>query len=129
MKKQLLLVTVIFSLLLSNVFSQTVYVTNTGKKYHADGCQYLRKSQIAIDLQVAINKGYGACSKCSPPTNVSTSPQKVTPTSPNYQQKNNNNSNDKSSGSVQCSATTKAGTQCKRMTKSSNGMCWQHGGN
>jgi endonuclease YncB( thermonuclease family) len=31
--------------------------------------------------------------------------------------------------SVQCSATTKRGTQCKRMTLSPNGRCWQHGGN
>lgn len=31
--------------------------------------------------------------------------------------------------SVQCGATTKRGYQCKRMTRSSNGYCWQHGGN
>ncbi len=31
--------------------------------------------------------------------------------------------------SVRCSATTKKGTQCSRMTYSSNGKCWQHGGN
>lgn len=33
------------------------------------------------------------------------------------------------SGSVQCSGTTKAGNRCKRMTKSTNGRCYQHGGN
>lgn len=27
-----------------------------------------------------------------------------------------------------CSAMTRKGTRCKRMTKSSNGKCWQHGG-
>jgi endonuclease YncB( thermonuclease family) len=31
--------------------------------------------------------------------------------------------------SVQCRATTKRGYQCKRMTRSPNGLCWQHGGN
>jgi endonuclease YncB( thermonuclease family) len=31
--------------------------------------------------------------------------------------------------SIQCSATTQRGTQCKRMTLSPNGRCWQHGGN
>jgi endonuclease G len=31
--------------------------------------------------------------------------------------------------SVQCSEVTKSGTRCKRITKSSNGRCWQHGGN
>jgi len=30
---------------------------------------------------------------------------------------------------VQCSGTTKAGARCKRMTKSENGRCYQHGGN
>jgi endonuclease G len=34
----------------------------------------------------------------------------------------------KSSGSVQCSGTTKAGTRCKHMTYSPNGRCYQHGG-
>ena len=29
---------------------------------------------------------------------------------------------------VQCSGLTKKGTRCTRMTKSPNGMCWQHGG-
>jgi len=30
--------------------------------------------------------------------------------------------------SVECSATTKKGKQCSRMTYSPNGKCWQHGG-
>jgi len=33
------------------------------------------------------------------------------------------------SSSVQCSGTTKKGSRCLRMTLSSNGRCWQHGGN
>ena len=31
--------------------------------------------------------------------------------------------------SVQCGGHTKKGTRCTRMTKSPNGLCWQHGGN
>ena len=38
-------------------------------------------------------------------------------------------SSNKSSTSVQCSGTTKAGDRCKRMTLSENGRCYQHGGN
>ena len=45
-------------------YSETVYVTNTGSKYHRAGCQYLRDSQIAIDLDDAIAAGYTACSRC-----------------------------------------------------------------
>lgn len=48
----------------SNEQSQTVYITNTGEKYHRAGCQYLRQSQIAISLDDAINQGYTACSRC-----------------------------------------------------------------
>ncbi len=44
--------------------STTVYITNTGEKYHRDGCQYLRQSKIAISLDDAINQGYTACSRC-----------------------------------------------------------------
>ena len=42
---------------------QTVYVTNTGEKYHRAGCQYLRRSQIPIQLSAAQAR-YGPCSKC-----------------------------------------------------------------
>lgn len=45
-----------------------VYITNTGSKYHVDGCQYLSKSQIAISLSDAKRQGYEPCKKCHPPT-------------------------------------------------------------
>jgi len=48
--------------------AQTVYITVSGKKYHADGCRYINKSKIAITLADAIAKGYGPCSVCNPPT-------------------------------------------------------------
>lgn len=48
----------------SNTTTDTVYITNTGKKYHRSGCQYLRKSKIAISLENARSRGYTPCSKC-----------------------------------------------------------------
>lgn len=45
----------------------TVYVTNTGKRYHRDGCRSLRKSRIPISLDDAKKKGYTACGICRPP--------------------------------------------------------------
>jgi methylphosphotriester-DNA--protein-cysteine methyltransferase len=45
----------------------TVYVTNTGKKYHTGSCSYLSKSKIAISLSDAKAQGYGPCSRCNPP--------------------------------------------------------------
>ena len=45
-----------------------VYITNTGKKYHLDGCSSLSKSKIAITLDEAKAEGYTPCSKCNPPS-------------------------------------------------------------
>lgn len=46
--------------------SYTVYITNTGAKYHRNGCRYLSKSQIAISEKDAISQGYTPCSVCDP---------------------------------------------------------------
>jgi len=46
--------------------SGTVYITNSGSKYHRSGCQYLSGGAIAISRQDAINQGYTACSVCKP---------------------------------------------------------------
>lgn len=46
----------------------TVYITETGSKYHSDGCRYLSKSKIAMSLSDAISAGYEPCSVCNPPT-------------------------------------------------------------
>ena len=43
-----------------------VYITDTGTKYHAQGCQYLSQSCHEIDRQEAEDKGYEPCSKCNP---------------------------------------------------------------
>lgn len=48
-------------------YSQTVYVTDTGDKYHREGCSYLLSSN-PITLRQAINRGYTPCSRCNPPT-------------------------------------------------------------
>lgn len=125
MKKHLLLFATIFYLLLGNVFSQTVYKTKTGKKYHLENCGYLSKSKIEISLSDAMAQGLTACSKCNPPSKTENTP-KSTQTAP--QQQNTAPTTPKSTQSTQCTATTKAGTRCKRMTKSPNGLCFQHGG-
>lgn len=44
--------------------SRTVYITRTGKKYHASSCRYLSRSSIPITLSDAIRKRYSACSVC-----------------------------------------------------------------
>ncbi len=44
----------------------TVYVTNTGSKYHRGGCGYLSRSKISISKKKAVAAGYGTCSRCRP---------------------------------------------------------------
>lgn len=61
--------------------NDVVYITNTGKKYHAANCSSLRKSKHAITLANAKASGYTPCSKCLGDTSVSasTSTSAVTP--------------------------------------------------
>jgi hypothetical protein len=99
-------------LLAQAAIAQTVYTTKTGKKYHEDGCQYLRQSKIKTDVASAISFGYTACSVCDPPAKATSSQVSGTPI--------------KRAVSQQCSGTTKAGARCKRMTTSANGRCYQH---
>ena len=49
----------------SRQIETTVYVTRTGKKYHLDGCRYL-KSRRSIKLSEA-KRLYQACRACKPP--------------------------------------------------------------
>ena len=83
---------------------QTVFVTKTGKKYHQSTCGYLKNSSIEISLSEAKISGYTACSKCMG-GKADSSKKGIT---------------------TQCTGTTRAGNQCKRMTKNSNGRCYQH---
>jgi micrococcal nuclease len=46
---------------------QTVYVTNSGKSYHKEGCGSLKRSRIAVTLTEAVRSGYEACLICKPP--------------------------------------------------------------
>jgi micrococcal nuclease len=45
----------------------TVYITDTGEKYHRGNCRYLKKSKHAISLADAKAAGYTPCSVCDPP--------------------------------------------------------------
>ena len=44
-----------------------VYVTQTGKKYHREGCLSLRRSKIPIALEEAKKRNFGPCGRCNPP--------------------------------------------------------------
>ena len=44
----------------------TVYITDTGRKYHSEDCSYLTKTAQPIGVIDAKEKGYTPCSRCNP---------------------------------------------------------------
>jgi len=48
----------------SAALAATVYITDTGDKYHQASCQYLSKSRNPISQEQAIAQGYSPCSVC-----------------------------------------------------------------
>ena len=45
----------------------TVYITDTGQRYHLSTCRSLRLSKHAISLGEAKRRGYTPCKICQPP--------------------------------------------------------------
>ena len=45
----------------------SVYITDTGEKYHSGGCRFLKKSQTEVRLEKAKSDGYTPCGICKPP--------------------------------------------------------------
>ena len=100
MKKIFILVLFICFGLAIKGYSQTVYASDKGEKYHTADC---KQSGDAKDMTLAAAKkaGKGPCGICKPDEHFS----------------------DKT---VQCSGKTKDGTRCKRMTSSKSAKCFQH---
>lgn len=92
-----------------SVQAQTVYITNTGKKYHKKSCHHLKYSKKTIEYKEALRLGYEGCKICKPKGTTTT---KSTPTKKTY--------------ATQCTGKTKSGKRCKRQTKNSSGRCYQH---
>ncbi|MGJ8594137.1 MAG: hypothetical protein ACSHXF_16425 [Aquaticitalea sp.] len=102
--------------------AQNVYVTKTGEKYHKSTCRYLKNSKTEITLAVAIERSLTACTVCKPKADIKT----LKPADYAQQIKIEPESSVAKATATQCTGKTKAGTHCKRMTKSTNGRCHQH---
>jgi micrococcal nuclease len=59
----------------------TVYVTNSGTKYHREGCSSLKRSSISVSLGDALLSNYGPCSICKPPVLSGAAPARETASS------------------------------------------------
>ncbi len=113
---KIFLIFVLFSFV---AFSQTVYVTKSGAKYHTKECNYA-KNGTAIDLKDVGSRT--ACAVCggSNLTKKSETGSTVAPKDKTVPKEK--------TGGGQCQATTKKGKQCKRNAKAGSNYCWQHGG-
>jgi hypothetical protein len=80
--------------------AQTVYASPKGEKYHTADCK-LSGDADGMTLAAAKKAGKTACAMCKPDEHLK----------------------DKM---MQCSGKTADGTQCKRMTSSKDGKCYQH---
>ena len=105
---------------ISMVFSQTVYKTPSGEKYHTASCRYVKNVSESMTVEQAQKRGLSACSQCKPNSSASSS-------------KSNGalgikqgEAQGTKSESTQCLGTTKAGSRCKHMTRNKNGYCHQH---
>jgi hypothetical protein len=64
--KKLLVAGILFIALgLTKIIAQTVYITETGKKYHAKYCSVAKTGKKGISLKDAKKEGYEACKICT----------------------------------------------------------------
>lgn len=64
LQKSLFFSFVLFLCFFTRLNSQTVYIAETGKKYHSKNCPAVKSSRKAIELSEAQKKGYTACTNC-----------------------------------------------------------------
>ena len=100
MKKVILLSLFLFFGLAIKGFSQTVYASAKGEKYHTADCK-LSGDAYGMTLAAAKKASKGPCGVCKPDDHTK---DKV----------------------AQCAGKTADGTKCKRMTASKSGKCYQH---
>ena len=107
----------------SNGGAQSVFITKTGEKYHAESCRYLKYSKKEVTLEDALNFGYDACLVCKPTKKVGAKEKsQLTPTKTSSQSA----PPPRKATATQCTGTTKSGSRCKRRTKNASGRCYQH---
>jgi hypothetical protein len=54
----------LFTFSFTRLASQTVYIAETGKKYHTKNCYAVKNSKKTLELSEAKKKGYKPCKTC-----------------------------------------------------------------
>jgi hypothetical protein len=95
------------------VYSQTVFKTPSGAKYHLSSCRMVKNVSEEISVQQAKELRLGPCKICKP-ENIYAGNAPVV-----HKAQGQNTS-------VQCLGMTKSKTRCRHMTRIGNGYCFQH---
>jgi hypothetical protein len=74
-----LFVILLFSFFAFKLQAQTVYVTDSGKKYHKKNCDVAKTGKKGIELSDAMKQGYEACKVCKPEASVEPKKEKEKP--------------------------------------------------
>jgi nitrate/TMAO reductase-like tetraheme cytochrome c subunit len=78
MKKfHIFLLLFVLMLFASAAKAQTVYVSETGKKFHKKNCDLAKTGKKGVELKDAKKQGYEACKHCKP--EEATEPKKQKP--------------------------------------------------
>lgn len=99
----------------ANAYSQMVYKTPSGTKYHLSNCRMVKNVSSKLTIDKARREGLSPCKICNAPTGntlgIYSSSTKKT-----------NGINSKN----RCIGITKRGTRCKHFTRIGNDYCYQH---
>lgn len=111
-----LIIAAIFTVVASVAFSQNVYKTPSGQKYHLGSCRMVvNVSKKLLSQEDISSHGLHPCKICKPPYQAH-----LTSGTPSQ------NKSVGESSTVQCKGITKQGSRCKHMTRIANGYCFQH---
>lgn len=105
------------------VSDPTVYVTKTGKKYHASSCRTVQHGSRPMKLSEAV-KIYGRCGVCSPAGSLASAPPP--PVERVVLEAKGPNAKSAPARDTRCQAVTKAGSRCMRRAQARRNYCWQH---
>lgn len=70
--KVLIILALLFCINLTSCYhapkhDMSVYITESGQKYHKKNCRYVRNKEIEINLSRALYDKYDPCKVCDPP--------------------------------------------------------------
>ncbi|WP_339700894.1 hypothetical protein [Algoriphagus aquimarinus] len=114
-----------FFLFAAQLYSQTVFITKTGAKYHKESCRY-SKTGWASDLAAAKKRGLTGCLVCKPSSTETVEAKPIPLSAGSSKTEPSKEAKPAQATSSQCKATTKAGVRCSRKSATGSSYCWQH---